>query len=292
MDRKETIKTCLITGSNSGIGKATAIEMAQRGYNILMLCRDSEKSRNAQAEIKAGSNEIKVDLVYVDFSSLKSVEHAASEITQKYDSIDVLINNAGVVKRKLSISEDGLEMNLAVNFLAPFYLTNLLLPLLKQSDSARIINVTSELYKNGKIDMDNDYSRTKYQGNRVYANAKLWVVLFTYQLAEILADEKITVNCVHPGVIQTDAFRDYPVWYNKMLGIFLSEPEEGAKPLVYLATSDEVNEFSGKYYSKSKLRETTKNTQDREQWKLVWNRACELTGLKNQIQNSENRQTL
>ena len=120
MERKETIKTCLITGSNSGIGKATAIEMAQRGYNILMLCRDSEKSRNAQAEIEKVSNEIMVDLVYVDFSSLKSIENAASEITQKYSSIDVLINNAGVVKRKLTTSEDGLEMNLAVNFLAPF----------------------------------------------------------------------------------------------------------------------------------------------------------------------------
>ena len=107
MDRKKTFKTCLITGSNSGIGKATAIEMAQRGYNILMLCRDSEKSRNAQAEIKAGSNEMKVDLVYVDFASLKSIENAASEITQKYDSIDVLINNAGVVKRKLSIGLPG-----------------------------------------------------------------------------------------------------------------------------------------------------------------------------------------
>jgi len=283
MDRKKTIKTCLITGSNSGIGKATAIEMAQRGYNILMLCRDSEKSRNAQAEIEAGSNEIKVDLVYVDFASLKSIENAASEITQKYDSIDVLINNAGVVKRKLTTSEDGLEMNLAVNFLAPFYLTNLLLPLLMKSDSARIINVTSELYKSGKIDMKNDYSKTKYQGNKVYANAKLWVVLFTYQLAEMLEEEKITVNAVHPGVIQTDAFRDYPAWYNKMLGLFLSKPEAGAKPLVYLASSDEVKDLSGKYFSKSKLRETTKITQDKEQWKAVWNRACELTGLPNQL---------
>jgi retinol dehydrogenase-13 len=166
MDRKKTIKTCLITGSNSGIGKATAIEMAQRGYNILMLCRDSEKSRNAKAEIKAGSNEMKVDLVYVDFASLKSIENAASEITQKYDSIDVLINNAGVVKRKLTTSEDGLEMNLAVNFLAPFYLTNLLLPLLMKSDSARIINVTSELYKSGKIDMKNDYSKNQISGKQ------------------------------------------------------------------------------------------------------------------------------
>lgn len=281
MDRKKTNKTCLITGSNSGIGKATAIEMAQLGYNILMLCRDSEKSRNAHAEIEAVSNNSKVDLVYVDFVSLKSIKNAASEITQKCASIDVLINNAGVVKRKLTISEDSLEMNLAVNFLAPFYLTNLLLPLLKQSDSARIINVTSELYKSGKIDMENDYSKTKYQGNKVYANAKLWVVLFTYQLAEMLEEEKITVNAVHPGVIQTDAFRDYPTWYNKMLGMFLSKPEEGAKPLVYLATSDEVRDLSGKYFSKSKLRETTKITQDNEQWKAVWNRACELTGLTN-----------
>ena len=280
---KETFKTCLITGSNSGIGKATAIEMAQRGYNILMLCRDSEKSRNAQAEIEAVANENKVDMVYVDFSSRKSIENVASEISKKYDSIDVLINNAGVVKRKLTFSEDGLELNLAVNFLAPFYLTNLLLPLLRRSKSGRIINVTSELYKSGKIDMENDYSKTKYQGNKVYANAKLWVLLFTYQLAEILAEEKITVNAVHPGVIQTDAFRDYPAWYNKMLGIFLSKAEEGAKPLVYLASSDEIKGLSGKYFSKSKLSKTTKNTQDREQWKLVWNRACELTGLKNQI---------
>jgi NAD(P)-dependent dehydrogenase (short-subunit alcohol dehydrogenase family) len=277
---KDNRKTCLITGSSSGIGKETAIELSRKGYRVIMLCRDSEKSRNAWAEVKELVEDNDADLIYANLSSLDSIRKAAEEIKSKYDVIDVLINNAGVFKRKLTMSEDGIEINLAVNFLAPFLLTNLLLPLIKKSDSARIINMTSELYKDGKVDFGKTNINNKYNGNKAYANSKLLVVLFTYQLAKILKDDKITVNCVHPGVVQTDVFRDFPKWVNRMLGLFISKPEEGAKPSIYLASSDEVRNISGKYFSKMKIKETKEITHDENVRQYVWDYANKLTGLE------------
>lgn len=277
---KDNRKTCLITGSSSGIGKETAIELSRKGFRVIMLCRDSEKSRKAWEEVKELVGDNDVDLVYANLSSLDSIRKAADEIANKYNVIDVLINNAGVFKRKLSMSDDGIEMNLAVNFLAPFLLTNLLLPLLKKSDSARIINLTSELYKDGKVDFEKDVTTKKYNGNKVYADSKLLIVLFTYQLAKILKDENITVNCVHPGVVQTDVFREFPKWVNWMLGLFISKPEDGAKPSIYLASSDEVKNISGKYFSKMKVKVTTEVTHDENVRQYVWDYASKLTGLE------------
>jgi retinol dehydrogenase-13 len=270
-------KIFLITGSSSGIGKETAIQLAKKGFQIIMLCRDSEKSREAWKDVKALSENSEVDLIYANLSSLESIRSAAKEIESKYNTIDVLINNAGVFKRKFAKSEDGFEMNLAVNFLAPFLLTNLLLPLLKNSKSARIINLTSELYKSGKVTLENEKSTAKYNGNKVYANTKLMVVLFTYRLAKILEAENITVNCVHPGVVQTDVFRDFPKWVNFILGLFISKPESGAKPSIYLATSNDISNVSGKYFSKMKMKETTKITHNENLAKQVWDYATKLT---------------
>lgn len=276
---KDNRKTCLITGSSSGIGKETAIELSRKGYRVIMLCRDSEKSRKAWDEVKELVGDNDIDLVYADLSSLESIRKAVVEIKSKYNIIDVLINNAGVFKRKFTLSEEGIEMNLAVNFLAPFLLTNLLLPLLKKSDSARIINLTSELYKNGKVDFEKDISNKNYNGNKAYADTKLLVILFTYELARILKDENITVNCVHPGVVQTDVFREFPKWVNRMLGLFISKPEDGAKSSIYLASSNDVKDISGKYFSKMKMKETTEITKREDLAKNVWNYGCKLTGL-------------
>ena len=239
---KDNRKTCLITGSSSGIGKETAIELSRKGYRVIMLCRDSEKSRKAWDEVKELVGDNDIDLVYADLSSLESIRKA-------------------------------------VVFLAPFLLTNLLLPLLKKSDSARIINLTSELYKNGKVDFEKDISNKNYNGNKAYADTKLLVILFTYELARILKDENITVNCVHPGVVQTDVFREFPKWVNRMLGLFISKPEDGAKSSIYLASSNDVKDISGKYFSKMKMKETTEITKREDLAKNVWNYGCKLTGL-------------
>lgn len=203
-------KICVITGCNTGIGKITAIELAKQNFEIIMLVRDSQKSRDAFNEIKETAKSDKIKLYYVDLASLQSIKQVANDIKQKYSKVDVLINNAGVFKRKKEKSIDGFEMTLAVNYLAPFMLTNLLLPLLKESNQTRIVNVSSELYKRGNVNIENNFSDEKFNGDKAYANSKLLMLFFTKELAKRLIKNNITVNCVHPGVVGTDVFREYP----------------------------------------------------------------------------------
>ncbi|MCK5521217.1 MAG: SDR family oxidoreductase [Candidatus Marinimicrobia bacterium] len=243
-------KVCVITGASAGIGKATAITLAKNGNTIIMLVRDSDKSRQAYKEINAASVGAEIHLLYVDLSSMDSIRKVAEKISNKYSHIDILINNAGVLKRKPELSVDGIEMTYAVNLFAPFLLTNQLLPLVEKSQSARIINLTSELYKKGKIEFDGFSSLDNFNSSKAYANSKLMVVINTLVLSNKLKDKNITVNCVHPGVVGTDVMRDYPKWLSKLLNIFISKPEVGAEPTIFLATSPEMAKITGKYYSK------------------------------------------
>lgn len=270
-------KTCVITGCNSGIGKATAIELARQNFEIIMLVRDSEKSRMAFEEIQQLSG-AKVVLKYVDLASIESIKKVSKEIKSQYSTIDVLINNAGLVKRKFEKSADGFEMSLAVNYFAPFVLTNEMLPLLKKSKNARIVNVTSELYKNGKIDLENDFSIKKFNGNKAYANSKLLVIYFTKELAKRLSSTRITVNCVHPGVVASDAFREYPKLFAKILNIFIASPEKGAKPLVYLTKSQDLEDTNGVYFYKTEVRKTAEIANDEILTSKIWIKTQKLTG--------------
>lgn len=269
---------CVITGCNSGIGKAAAIELAKQGFDIIMLVRDSDKSRLAYEEIQSYSSG-KVDLKYVDLASLESINKVSDEIKTQYKKIDILINNAGLVKRRFEKSADNFEMTIAVNYFATFSLTMQLLPLLEMSDRARIINVTSELYKNGEVHLDNDFSSKKYNGNKAYANSKLLVIYFTEELAKRLSSSNITVNCVHPGVVGTDVFRDYPQWFAKLLNVFIAKPDEGAKPIVYLASSSELDDTSGSYFYKTQPKQTTANANDVALYEKIWGETEKLTGV-------------
>lgn len=248
----EAKKICLITGASAGIGKATAIALAKEGNIIILLVRDSDKSRAACDEIKAESGNADIHLHYAELSSMDSIRKVAEEISNKYLHIDILINNAGVLKRNAELSADGFEMTYAVNVIAPFLLTNLLLPLIEKSVSGRIINLTSELYKKGKINFEDFSSLEKFDGSKAYASSKLMVVLNTLTLAKKLKDTDVTVNSVHPGVVGTDVMRDYPRWVGKLINPFLSKPEVGAGPSIFLATSPELAKTTGKYYAKMK----------------------------------------
>lgn len=248
MDPKQ--KICVITGASAGIGKATAIALAKSGYYLILLVRDSAKSRSAYEEIKTESGSADIQLHHVDFSSMASIRKVAAEVSQRYAHIDILINNAGVLKRSPELSVDGIEMTYAVNLFAPFLLTNLLLPLVEKSDAGRIINLTSELYKKGKIDFEATSSVEKFDGSQAYANSKLMVVVNTVALANKLKGTGVTVISVHPGVVATDVMRDYPKWVGNLLNLFISKPDKGAAPTIYLATSPEVAEMTGKYYNK------------------------------------------
>lgn len=251
----ETQRICAITGSSAGIGKATAIEMAKKGFHVIMLVRDCDKSKRAFDEVRAESGSDDVRMFCVDLASLGDIRRVAVEVAGEYPRIDVLVNNAGVYKRERAVSPDGYELTLAVNYLAVVLLTELLLPSLERSPEGRIVNVTSELYKRGRIDLDELSSRDKYKAQDAYAASKMLIVLYTRELALRLDGSGVSVNCVHPGVAGTDAFREYPGWLNSMLNVFISSPETAAEPVVYLASSPEVAGTTGGYFNKTEMRE-------------------------------------
>src|SRR6266699_1360634 len=197
-------KICIVTGANSGIGKAAALGLAQMGATIVMVCRNQIKGEEAQNEIKEKSGNDAVDLMLADLSSQASIRQLAENFQQHYQQLYVLINNAGGVNLNRRETVDGLEMTFAVNYLAPFLLTNLLLEKLKASVPARIVNVSSESHQSGYIKMDDLELEKGYRLMRAYGQSKLALVLFTYELARRLQGTGVTANCLHPGFVATN----------------------------------------------------------------------------------------
>ena len=273
------MKTIIVTGSNSGIGKEAARNLANSGHRILMLCRDSEKSEQIHKEIVSQSGNKNVFLIPVDLSNPLSIRSAVEKIKYEYQEIDVLVNNAGVYKVKRDETANGVEMSFAVNFLAPFMLSQMLLENLEASGNGRIVNVVSELYKSGKIDFDNLMLKTGYKVGDAYANSKLAAVLHTLELAKITNETGVTVNALHPGVLATSAFRDYPKFVVKLMNLFLEKPQKGGERIAYLATSDEVKEISGKYFYKTEEREIDISDQTSGTTEKLWQIAEQFTGL-------------
>ena len=198
------MKTVLITGANSGIGKATAIELAAKGYQIVFIARNPEKAEAVKNEIISSSGNSNVDFIIGDLLSLPEVRKCAEIFKEKYQKLDVLINNAGVCLPERKITGDGFEHMFQINHLSHFLLTNLLLDLLKKRDEPRIINVSSGGYKAGKFDPENLQSEKKFGSFSTYCDTKLLNILFTFELAEKLKGTGITVNALHPGVVRTN----------------------------------------------------------------------------------------
>ncbi|KKM77107.1 hypothetical protein LCGC14_1373310, partial [marine sediment metagenome] len=201
-------KICIITGANSGIGKATAIALAEMGATIVMVCREKETGESAQKEIIELTGNKNVDLLLCDLSSQKEIRELVSNFKNKYQVLHILINNAGVMMKQGTVSTDGFEMNFAVNHLAPFLLTNLLLDMLKKNAPSRIINVSSGAHKTAKLDIDDLQSENKkLRLMRIYGNSKLALMLFSYELSRKLEGTNVTINTVHPGVVATNLGR-------------------------------------------------------------------------------------
>jgi retinol dehydrogenase 14 len=194
-------KVCLITGATSGIGKATAIGLANMGASVVMVGRDRGKGQAALAEIKERSANASVDLMLADLSSQEDLRRLADEFKEAYPRLDVLVNNAGVIRSRRIRTADGIEMTFAVNHLAYFLLTNLLLDVLKASAPSRIVNVASGEQRNGTIDFDDLQGEMGYKGAKAYSQSKLATVLFTYELARKLEGTGVSANCLHPGVV-------------------------------------------------------------------------------------------
>jgi NAD(P)-dependent dehydrogenase (short-subunit alcohol dehydrogenase family) len=243
-------RVCVITGANRGIGRATAEGLAELGGSVVLVCRRHEDGERVSREISAGGSPAP-DVVAADLSSHASIRTAASEIQARYPRVHVLINNAGIIPRRREVTVDGLEMQFAINHLAYFLLTNLLLPQLKAGAPSRIINVSSGAHSHAHLDFADLQSERGYQPKEVYCRTKLANILFTYELARRLGGSGVTVNCLTPGVVATRMLADYmgvPRAGYGMDSTFGATPEEGAQTSIYLASSPEVEGVTGKYF--------------------------------------------
>ncbi len=274
-------KICMITGANSGIGKATAIGLAKLNARIIMVCRDKNRGEKAKEEIIIQTGNKNIDLLLCDLSSQEQIRKLVAEFKEKYQNLHMLINNAGIMLKMRTLSVDGFEMNFAVHFLAPFLLTNLLLDVLKKSAPSRVINVASAAHKRAKIDLDDLQSENKkYRLFSVYGISKLAEVLFTYELSRRLEGTGVTANTVHPGVVNTNLGRDQSKFSQWFARKFFKSPEEGAQTSIYLASSSEVEGITGKYFVNKQLKESSEESYNEEYAKKLWQTAEEMTKLK------------
>ena len=272
-------KICMITGANSGIGKATALGLAKMGATIIMVCRNKDRGEKALEDIKKEVENGTVDLMIADLSTQKAIHQLVKEFKERYQFLHVLINNAGVNLSRCVLTEDGIETTFAVNYLAQYLLSNLLLDVLQASSPARIVNVASSvLAKN--IDFENLNGEKHYRQLNAYGQSKLAVILFTYELSRRIECTGVTVNCLHPGYVKTNMiknFRKFVKYFYPLIGLFMKKPKKGAKTSIYLASSSEVEGVSGKYFKKRKEVESMKAVDDEEIVKRLWDVSIALT---------------
>jgi NAD(P)-dependent dehydrogenase (short-subunit alcohol dehydrogenase family) len=275
-------KVCLVTGANAGIGRATALGLAQQGAQVVMLCRSRERGEAAQTEIIQASGNQAVDLILADLSAQAEVRRAAAEFQSRYDRLHILVNNAGAFFNQRLESADGLEMTFALNHLGYFLLTNLLLKQLRAAAPSRVINVSSDAYKGARLDFDDLQATRRYRGFSAYAASKLANVLFTIELASRLQGTGVTVNALHPGFVASNfGLNNSGVvrFSVKLLQRFFAISEEaGAETPLYLATSAEVAGITGKYFVKKKAVPLAGQAQDMAAAKRLWQISEQLTG--------------
>ncbi len=270
-------KVCLVTGSNSGIGKETALGLARLGATVVMVCRDQSKGEAAQAEIKQKSGNPSVDLLIADLSSQQSIRHLAQAVIARYPQVHILVNNAGMSPSHRAVTIDGIEKTFAVNHLAPFLLTNLLLDHVKASAPARIVTVASTAQN--AINFDDLQNEKHYSVWEVYGQSKLANILFTYELARRLEGTGVTANCLHPGVVSTNLARDLNPLFRAMARLFFTSAEKGAHNSIYVASSPEVEGRSGKYFVKQREARSSAASYDTASAQRLWQISEHLTQL-------------
>ena len=270
----------LITGANSGIGKATALKLAQKGAHVILVARSRSRGESALKEIIDKTGNESVEMMLADLSSQRSIRQLAEDFKSKFDRLDVLINNAGGIFGKRRLTEDGIEWTFAVNHLAYFLLTNLLLDVIKKSTTARIINVASEAHRVASLNLDDINKENGYGFFSAYGESKLANIMFTYELARRLKDSHVTVNCVHPGVVRTRfGSSASPVFrfLTRIASVCYLSAAKGAETSVYLATSDEVEGVTGKYFIRKEPVQSSSESYNRELARKLWNVSANLT---------------
>ena len=278
-----TGRVCLVTGATSGIGRETAIGLAERGAKVIVAGRDHARGRETVAEIAQRTGRRDAEHVVADLSSQAQVRRLAAELRAKHERLHVLVNNAGVITPKRATTVDGIETQLAVNHLAPFLLTHLLLDVLKASAPARIVNVSSQVERLGVVDFDDlGRERRPYERLDAYNQSKLANVLFTTELARRLAGTNVTANCLHPGVIGTNLLvayegRSAPLRFLTRRG--RPGPKEGAATSLFVATSPALDGVSGRYFRESAESRPSPRAEDAAVAARLWAVSEQLTGL-------------
>lgn len=276
-------KICLITGACSGLGKAAALRIAERDSILILACRDERKGMEALKNIRKKSRNQDVELMVFDLASFGSIRKFAQHFKEKFDRLDILINNAATYLSELRYTPDNIEMQFATNYLGPFLLTNLLWESLKKSESARIINVTSDFHFYCRLHFDDLFFANRYSGIKAYNQSKLALIFFTYELSRRLESSSITANCVHPGGVKTDIGSKNASglfkWGWTLIRPFLASPEKRAKNLVHLACSQDVEAISGQYFEMLKPKRSSKLSYDKAQAARLWDISEKMTGL-------------
>ncbi|KAK9508680.1 hypothetical protein O3M35_006179 [Rhynocoris fuscipes] len=271
-------KTVIITGANTGIGKETARELAKRNGKVIMACRDMNKCEQAREEIVLETKNKYVYCRMCDLSSQDSIRKFVDEFKKEHDKLHILINNAGVMRCPQSKTKEGIEMQLGVNHMGHFLLTNLLLDVLKKSAPSRIINVSSIAHMRGVINTEDLNYDKNYDGSRAYSQSKLANILFTIELAKRLKGTGVTVNAVHPGLVDTEITRHMSYFSSYLSGfilkpliwMFIKNPRQGAQTTVYAALDPSLENVTGKYFSNCAESRTSLTAQDEHLARWLW----------------------
>jgi NAD(P)-dependent dehydrogenase (short-subunit alcohol dehydrogenase family) len=267
-------RICLVTGATSGIGEATAAGLAKLGAQVILVGRDKQRGQASRDAVRAQSGSDRVDLLLADLQSPQEIEALALQVLDRYPALHVLVNNAGVVNLKREVTPTGYERTFAVNHLAYFQLTSLLLDRLRASAPARIVNVASHGHKFGSIDLDDlQTERKKYGWFRVYCVSKLANVLFTYELARRLEGSGVTANCLHPGAVATSLGKNNGRLGRTVLPLlkpFFLSPEQGAATSIHLASSPGLANTSGRYFVKCREAPSSDASHDEAVARALW----------------------
>lgn len=267
-------KVCIVTGSTSGIGLVTAKELSKLGATTILVARNKERGEIALKEVIEYSKNDKTDLLICDFSSQSSIVEFVKTFKSKHNRLDILINNAGMMSDNRKETNSGIELTFAVNHLGYFITTNLLLDLLKNTPSSRIIVVASDLHYRGKIIIDNLMLKNNYNGFQAYSNSKLANILFTYKLNKILEGSDTSVNAIHPGVVKTKFGIDDRN-SNLIFSAGKISPEESVRALIYLSTSAETQDVSGKYFNKMGMEQSSAMSYNKSLADALWQKSLE-----------------
>jgi NAD(P)-dependent dehydrogenase (short-subunit alcohol dehydrogenase family) len=280
---KQAAPVAIVTGASSGIGKVIARELARLEFHVVMVCRDAARAKTALADVRRDSRNRSPETVLCDLSSQTAVRKLAKTLNARFPEIAVLVNNAGAINPRYVQTEDGIETTFAVNHLAPFLLTNLLLPNLKRAKAARVITLASEAQRLGRIHWDNVSLTGRYSAWSAYTQSKLANIMFTAELARRLAGTSVIANCLHPGAVSTGFAGDMggPLgWVFRHLHRLLRTPEEGADTAIWLAAAPEAGTFTGKFLANRKPRRPRRIARNPAALERFWKLSAELTNTR------------